>query len=460
MLLVLLVGITSRKQLNGSQVLAVAALLILLVDPLAVLSVGFWLSFSAVAIILFLSQNRFPKPTWQWAKIHVFIAFGLTPLLLLFALQTSFIAPLANIVAVPLVSIIIVPLLLLAATLLWLYPPAGVMLLNIADSVISLLMQFLSFLASLPYSHWENLTVESYFFVPILIATFLMLAPKGLPARWLALLGFLPLLGSTTTRPDQGNFDFTLLDVGQGLSVVIQTQHHNLVFDAGAKFSDKSDAGKNVVAPFLHHQGIKNIHKLIISHSDNDHIGGAKHLLNHFQVDSLLSSQQTGLPNSQTCLAGQSWQWDGISFTFLNPFPNQIGSKNNLSCVLKVSNESHSVLLSGDIEQQSERQLIDHYPQELKSTILVAPHHGSNTSSSSAFIKAVSAKIVLFPTGYLNRYHFPNKHVVQRYQESGATRYNTATHGAILMHLKQRNDPQLNTWRQAARRVWTTVATD
>ena len=110
----------------------------------------------------------------------------------------------------------------------------------------------------------------------------------------------------------------------------IQTQHHNLVFDAGAKFSDKSDAGKNVVAPFLHHQGIKNIHKLIISHSDNDHIGGAKHLLNHFQVDSLLSSQQTGLPNSQTCLAGQSWQWDGISFTFLNPFPNQIGSKNNL----------------------------------------------------------------------------------------------------------------------------------
>jgi len=460
MLAVLLITLFIRKRLNGSQVLACAGLIILVHDPLAVLSVGFWLSFSAVAIILFLSQNRFPKPIWQWAKIHVFIAFGLTPLLLLFSLQTSFIAPVANIIAVPLVSLIIVPLLLLATCLLWLYPPVATVLLSVADNLISLLMQFLTFLASSSYSHWENVTIPTYFFVPILLATVILLSPKGLPAKWLALFGFLPLLGFTTPRPAQGDFDFALLDVGQGLSAVIQTQHHNLVFDAGAKFNDNSDAGKNIVAPFLLHQGITKIHTVVISHSDNDHIGGAQHLLTNFQVDKLISSDTTALTHTQACLAEQSWQWDGVTFTFLNPSLRQQGSKNNLSCVLKVSNKSHSVLLSGDIEKQTEKQLIKRYRKQLKSTILVAPHHGSNTSSTTEFINAVDANIVLFPTGYLNRYHFPNKQVIQRYQQSGLTRYNTADDGAILMHLKQQKPPQLITWRDAARKVWTTAATD
>ncbi len=241
---------------------------------------------------------------------------------------------------------------------------------------------------------------------------------------------------------------------------MIQTQHHNLVFDAGAKFNNTSDAGKNIVAPFLHHKGIKTIDALVISHSDNDHIGGAQHLLNDFPVAKLISSDQTALPNAHACLAGQSWQWDGVTFTVLNPTAMQRGSKNNLSCVLRVSNQSHSVLLSGDIEQQAESQLIKRYPEQLKSTILVAPHHGSNTSSTAAFINAVDAKIVLYPAGYLNRYHFPSQQVQRRYQQQETIGYNTAQHGAILLHLKQQNSPQLTTWRQAAKKVWTTAATD
>ncbi len=213
MLAVVLFSLSIRKQFSGSQVLACAGLLILICDPLAALSVGFWLSFCAVAIILFLSQNRFPKPPWQWAKIHVFIAFGLSPVLILFALQTSFIAPIANVIAIPLVSIIIVPLLLLSACLLWLYPAAAALLLNVVDSLMSLLMQFLTFLGSLPYSHWDPRSIATPFFIPIVMATIMMLSPKGLPAKWLALLGFLPLLGGTTVRPAQGDFDFALLDV-------------------------------------------------------------------------------------------------------------------------------------------------------------------------------------------------------------------------------------------------------
>jgi len=460
MLVVLLLALSVRKPISSSQVLSCACLLVLLFDPLAVLSIGFWLSFSAVGIILFLSQHRHPKPRWQWAKVHVFIALGLTPLLLLFSLQTSLVAPIANLIAVPFVSLIIVPLLLLSAILIWLYPPASAVLLKLADSLIGLLMQLLSNLASLPYSHWENTHIPNYFFIPLFIATFIILSPKGLPAKWLAILGFLPLLAATTNQPKQGDFDFTLLDVGQGLSAVIQTQHHTLVFDAGAKFSEQSDAGKNVVGPYLRYQGLNKIDTLIISHSDNDHIGGAQSLLKHFPTHTVLSSQKTDLLNSQLCLADQSWQWDGVSFTLLNPHPSQIGSKNNLSCVLKVSNASHSVLLSGDIERQTEKKLIDRYGPQLASTILVAPHHGSNTSSTLDFIEAVNAKTILFPTGYLNRYHFPNEQVIQRYQNSGAKRYNTADHGAVLMQLKQQKPQQLLTWRQAAKKIWTMAATD
>lgn len=460
MLTVLLLALSIRKQLNSSQILSTTGLLILLIDPLAVLSIGFWLSFSAVAIILFLTQHRYPSPKWQWAKIHTFIALGLTPLLLLFSLKISLIAPIANFIAVPFVSLIIVPLLLLAVVLLYLYPPASVILLNLADSLISVLMQWLSMLASWPYSHWQNTDISSLFFIPILIATFIILSPKGLPAKWLALLGFLPLLGLTKPGPEYGDFDFILLDVGQGLSAVIQTQQHSLVFDAGAKFNQRSDAGKNIVGPFLHHRGLNEIDTLVISHSDNDHIGGAKYLINHFDIHSVLTSRIRNIEHSQPCLAGQSWQWDGVSFTFLSPQPKQIGSKNNLSCVLKVSNATHSVLLTGDIERQTEQKLVKDQGEQLVSTILVAPHHGSKTSSSNDFINAVNAKTILFPTGYLNRYHFPNQQVINRYQDSGATPYNNAVHGAILIQLKQHKPQQLISWRQAARKIWTTVATD
>lgn len=460
MLAVLLLALSIRKQLNSSQILSAAGLLILLLDPLSVLSIGFWLSFSAVTIILFLSQHRYPSPKWQWAKIHTFIALGLTPLLLLFSLKISLIAPIANFIAVPFVSLIIVPLLLLAVVLLPLYLPASVVLLKMADSLIGLLMQWLSTIASWPYSHWQNTEISSLFFIPILIATFIILAPKGLPAKWLALLGFLPLLGFTKPGPEHGDFDFILLDVGQGLSAVIQTQHHSLVFDAGAKFSEQSDAGKNIVGPFLRHHGLNKIDTLVISHSDNDHIGGAKHLINNFDINLVLTSETSNIEHSQSCLAGQSWQWDGVSFKFLNPQATQIGSKNNLSCVLKVSNTSHSVLLTGDIERQTEQKLVKNEADQLASSILVAPHHGSKTSSSIEFINAVNAKTVLFPAGYLNRYHFPNQQVIQRYQDSGAIRYNTADHGAILIQLKQHKPQQLISWRQAARKIWTTVATD
>ncbi|MFT7235200.1 MAG: competence protein ComEC [Methylophagaceae bacterium] len=460
MVSVFMTAILIRKTVLNSQLLAIAALIILIIDPIAIISAGFWLSFSAVSIILFISQHRFPYPKWQWAKVHFFIAFGLSPLLLLFFTQTSLIAPVANFFAVPLVSLIIVPLLLLTSALLSTWPAASKLGFIFIDTLFNLLIEALNYLSSLPYSNLDIALSSPTVLISITIATCLILLPRGLPAKWLALLGFLPLLFSPSNDIHQGGFKLTLLDVGQGLAAVIQTQHHTLVFDTGAKFSHQFNAGDAVLIPFLKHLNIHHIDMLIISHSDNDHIGGAKSLLTSLTTSSILTSQTEHLSKSMPCIAGQAWQWDDIYFKVLNPTLDQVGNDNNLSCVLRVSNGQHSVLLTGDIEKQAEQKIVHRYQQNLASTVLVAPHHGSKTSSTQKFVNAVNPQFVLFPAGYLNRYHFPNITVLERYLEMGAIPYSTARSGAISIHFQTDTKPEINTWRHQGKRIWTSVAID
>jgi competence protein ComEC len=460
MVFVFMIALIIRKTIRNSQLLAIAALIILIINPIAVISPGFWLSFFAVTIILFISQHRFPTPKFQWARVHVFIAFGLTPLLLLFFSQTSLIAPIANIFAVPFVSLVIVPLLLLTSVLSLLWPMASHIGFSLIDNLFQVLIEGLSTLAVLPYSNWDITLPAPLALISLILATSLLLLPKGIPGKNFAVLGFLPLFLPSNNPIKHDEFNLTLLDVGQGLSAVIQTQHHTLVFDTGAKFSEKFNAGEVVLVPFLKKKGIDHIDTLIISHSDNDHAGGAKSLLSEIAATTILTSQLNALPNAEQCLAGHTWYWDNIHFELLNPRDNQTGSDNNLSCVLRVSNQEHSVLLTGDIEKRSEQKLIQHYPKKLASTVLIAPHHGSETSSTQAFINAVMPKIVLFPAGYLNRYHFPNKVVLKRYSEKGSEIYSTAKSGAISVHFQPRQKPKITTWRQQGKRIWTTVPTD
>ncbi|MBE9532967.1 MAG: MBL fold metallo-hydrolase, partial [Proteobacteria bacterium] len=231
-------------------------------------------------------------------------------------------------------------------------------------------------------------------------------------------------------------------------------KHHTLVFDAGPKFGDSFNTGTAIVQPFLQYQGIKQIDHLVISHADNDHIGGALPLIHAMPVVQISSSVPELLPNATSCIAGQSWQWDGIDFLMLNPNSNDVDSENNLSCVLKISNKTHSVLLTGDIEREAEQQLLARYSEQLHSTVLVAPHHGSKTSSTHAFIDAVRADYILFPVGYNNRYHFPAKSIVKRYQQQELSMFNTANHGAIQFKFTAKNDPLITTWRQSSKKIW------
>lgn len=460
MVTVFMTAILMRKTISKSQLLAIAACLILIVDPIAIIAPGFWLSFSAVIIILFISQHRFPNPKWQWAKIHLFIAFGLTPTLLFFFTQTSLIAPITNSFAVPLMSLIIIPLLLLATALLSFWPEASQIGFMVIDNLLHILMNSLAYLSNLPYSNLNIALPSAAALIAMIIATCLILLPKGLPGKWLAVIGFLPILLSPTPSVTNGNFKLTLLDVGQGLSSVIQTENHTLVFDTGAKFSDHFNAGAAVIIPFLQHQAINHLDTLVISHSDNDHIGGAKSILSTIPTTTVLTSQTEQHLQSNLCISGQSWQWDNVNFEILSPSHRQTGSSNNLSCVLKVSNMQQSVLLTGDIEKKTELKLIQQYPKKLASSVLIAPHHGSKTSSTQPFIDAVAPQFVLFPAGYLNRYHFPNEVILKRYLKAGVTPYISGESGAISMHFQHNKKPIINTWRQQQKKIWTRIPTE
>ena len=452
-----------RRPIPTSTILATSLLLVVMVNPLSVLSAGFWLSFTAVAIILFVSQHRFPAPRWQWVKIHILIALGLTPLLLIFFLQTSIIAPIANFIAIPLVSLLVVPILLAASVLIWLADPVGAFLLHTVKHILHFLWITLDYLASLPYSHWNSAPLPILYWPPIILGTIILLAPKKLPAKWLGLIGFSPLFLNTIEKPQYGEFWFTLLDVGQGLSAIIQTQNHTLVFDTGAKFNDNFNMGTAIIQPFLQHQGIKKIDTLIVSHSDNDHIGGAIPLINNVPVDTILTSATDKLLKSIPCYAGEEWQWDGIYFSILHPaddYPKKTSNKNNQSCVLKVGNKQNSLLLTADIEYNVEQKLIANYGDQLKSTILVVPHHGSHTSSSEVFIRAVKPEFALFPTGYRNRYRLPAKAVIERYQKEDITMLNSAHHGAIQFKINAHDYSLTSTWRQASAKIWRSNTTD
>ncbi|WP_438969964.1 DNA internalization-related competence protein ComEC/Rec2 [Methylophaga sp.] len=452
MMLALLV----KRPLYPLHVLALSLLLVLVFDPFAAVSAGFWLSFSAVTLIIFTSTQRYPSRRWNWAGIHLWIAIGLTPLLILFFGQISLISPVANLFAVPLVSFLIVPFILAGMVLLFVSEDLAEGAFHIADILLEVMWRWLSFLSDSPISVFQTPTYSLPVIMLLLVSMLLLLLPRGWPAKWLGLILLLPLFYYQTEKPDAGHFYFSLLDVGQGLAAVVETENNVLVFDTGPRYSEEFDTGRAVIAPFLKNRGINKVDRLIVSHGDNDHIGGAKSLTELSTVDTIYTSDVTVLPKSKACIAGQSWEWDKVQFNILQPFPAQTGSNNNRSCVLKITGLKRSVLIPGDIEKESEMKLVKQYGKHLHADILVIPHHGSSTSSSMTFIKAVNPTHGLIPVGYRNRYNFPVEKVLNRHQEQGITLHRTDYHGAILF----RETPQAIHWRQHNAHLWTSNATE
>jgi competence protein ComEC len=251
----------------------------------------------------------------------------------------------------------------------------------------------------------------------------------------------------------------TLLDVGQGLAAVVQTQHHVLVYDTGPRFSEAFDTGNAVVIPFLRSQGIRRIDTLIVSHGDNDHIGGAASLLSIYGPTQVFSSVPGQIPGGAAghCLRGQHWTWDGVEFRILHPVSDVGPPGNNTSCVLKIGvADGEGILLTGDIEREAEDILL-HYQggPGLSAAVLVVPHHGSNTSSSPEFLDRVDPSVALFPAGYLNRYRFPKPVVVERLDSRKVDHYQTGRAGAITVRIGgDPGGPEISRYREQARRYW------
>jgi len=414
----------------GPLVLGVAAVGVTLIDPWALLQPGFWLSFAAVGLLMVSAPRegglsartgwgaRLRAAAGAGLRTQAMATVGLAPLSLLFFQQVSLVGFAANLLAIPLVTLAVVPLAMLG--LLW--APLWLA----AATLLQGLTTVLAALAAWPGAVWTAAAAPAWAAAAGLLGAALLVAPLPWRLRACGVALCLPLLWPPRTLPPPGRFELVALDIGQGTAVLLRTRAHLLVYDAGPAYSPESDAADRVLLPLLAARGERHVDRLLLSHRDSDHVGGAARLLAQWPVGDVMSSladdhplRAGPLPQS-TCAAGQRWEWDGVRFEILHPpAPLPVAKPNALSCVLRVQDAAGaSVLLTGDLEAPQEGALvIAHAP--LRSTVLMVPHHGSKTSSSAAFLDAVAPEQAFVQAGFRSRFGHPAPTVLARYAERG-----------------------------------------
>ena len=448
MLVVVAVALWSGRIGSISHVLCCALGLVVLLDPWAVLWPGFWLSFGAVAIILYATVGRTgmrqPGLTHKLrlaAHTQYVVTLGLLPITMLLFAQVSLVSPIANAVAIPLISLIVTPLALAGSML---PAPVAKLVLGLAHLCVEALAQLLGWLGELRLAVWHAPAPAPWLFCFALAGTLWMLAPRGWPRRWVGVVGWLPLLAGLPTSPVPGQFSVIAFDVGQGMALLIETSGHRLLYDSGPIYSAESNGGNRVIVPYLKARGIAWLDGMVITHSDVDHAGGAIAVMQAVSVGWVSSSLAAGHPITlaarahSRCTAGQRWIWDGVLFEMLQPAPasyeNAQLKPNARGCTLRISAAGHAMLLAADIEAAQEAALVLASPALLHADVLLAPHHGSGTSSTQAFLEAVQPSIAIFQVGYRNRYRHPKVAVYERYAELGIARLRTDVAGAVELH--------------------------
>jgi competence protein ComEC len=462
MVSVVALALWSGRIASPARTLALALAVVLAFDPWAVLSAGFWLSFGAVALIFFVSNER-GAMVEQWLRVQWAVTLGLAPAALFLFAQVSIVGPLANAVAIPVISAVVTPLALAAAVLPW----DG--LLESAAWLVQWLLQFLEWCSSQPAAVWQQHAPPLWSVLLALAGVLWLLAPRGVPWRATGLALMLPAVALPPPAPRQGEAWITTLDVGQGLAVLVRTAHRSLLYDAGPAFGTEADSGERIIAPYLRAAGIQRLDVLIVTHNDTDHSGGAAAVGENFEVGEMLSSLPAGhpllalAPGARRCAAGQGWEWDGVRFELLHPASADARARksNDLSCVLKVSAGGRSMLLTGDIELPAEAELVERgatalaergHPA-LTADILLVPHHGSRTSSGAAFLGAVQPALAVVPVGYRNRFGHPNAGVMERYAAMNIRVFRTDRDGAVTVSLSRAGLDVIGE-RQQRRRYW------
>jgi competence protein ComEC len=456
MVTVAALALWSGRLASPVRTLALALAAVLLADPWAPLAAGFWLSFGAVALIFYVATGWTApeRRLVQFVRIQWAMTVGLAPAALLLFGQLSAVGPVANALAIPLVSVVVTPLALAAALV-----PAQP-LLELAAWLVERLLQFLEWCALLPGALWEQHAPPPWSAALALAGVAWLLAPRGVPGRAWAPLLLAPALAVLPPAPAPGSAWVTAFDVGQGLAVMVRTARRTLLYDAGPAFGPQADSGGRIVLPALRAAGASTLDLMVLTHEDADHIGGALTVLESVEVHGLVSSLPPAHPLNTLvaaparCAAGTRWEWDGVLFEFLHPGPGALRARrNDLSCVLRVSANGGSILLTGDIERSAEAQIIERRP---KADVMLVPHHGSRTSSSAEFIAAVAPRWAVVTAGYRSRFGHPSGEVLARYRAAGVRVMRTDLDGAVHVLLEM-HGPRVIGERQARRRYWRQV---
>ncbi len=447
-----------RRPLRTADALALSMLVVLMLDPLAVLGAGFWLSFLGVAWLLWCLPHGTRNPLRELVSAQAVATVGLLPLSAILFGQASLAGPLANLIAVPWWSLVVVPLSLVGMAMESLNTGAGGWAWRAAAWCFDRSWPLFEGLASSSLALWW-LPEPRWFALPLaLLGAFWLLLPRGVPAKPLALLLWLPLLWPDRDLPAHGEAELVVIDVGQGLSVLVRTQHHALLYDMGPAVRDGFDAGERAVVPALHALGVRKLDRAVVSHGDNDHAGGFPAVRLVFPITTASAPDQSGVDDTSPCQGGQGWTWDGVRFRFLHPPPYFPYLRNDASCVLRIETTHGAALLTGDIGEVIERDLLHRDRAALRADIVLVAHHGSDSSSDPAFVAATGARHALVSSGHGNRYRHPKPVVVTRWERSGAQVWDTAQSGALRVRLGVPTAQMPQPRRQTEPRFWDAAA--
>lgn len=454
MLAVFMAGSWWLRPVSGWQRWRLALILILTLQPLSVLETGLWLSFGAVALILWLWQCRPEQADGAGRylgvglRVQLGLFVGMLPMMAAGFNQISLLSVPVNLLAIPLLSVLIwlLPALLLASGF-------SNSLIRFIDMAVELLWQCLSWAAQVPGMYAELASPSVVSLLLSTVAVLLLLLPVAVQFRLLLVPFMLPMLSATHDLPGEGVFHAWVFDVGQGQAVLIETAEGALLYDTGPGYPGGGAAFPFAIKPLLQSQGVRQLGALVISHGDSDHAGGLAMLNEFLDIERVYAGEPEKLPGSSGCPAGR-WQSGGVNFQFQQAFSDTEGlSSNNRSCILRIDNGHCSLLLTGDLDTSGEyRMLSAGYRQPV--TWLVAGHHGSRDSTSAAILDWLQPHAVLISAGHYNRFGHPHVEVIRRLDERNIPWLKTADSGAIKL-VAEREQCSIQRHREQKKRYWT-----
>ena len=465
MLAVVFASRLSRRCILPSDALALALLAVVIVDPHSVRSPGFWLSFVAVAAILLVLATRPATDSRSLAgrirtlvRVQLAVTVGLAPVTLGVFAEQSLVSPLVNAVVIPLVGAIIVPVVLVGLLAGTVVPEGGAAMLTVSALALDAIWPVIERIGAHAPMLRAPGAIGGWQIAAATVGVLILFAPRGAICRWLGLAWMLPMLALRPAPIGSGAYRMTMLDVGHGLSVVVETAGHVLVYDTGPRLGTRLDAAALAVLPYLVRQGHDRVDRVVLSHGDSDHVGGFRRLVESVAVGSIVANGTVAARRPDIpCTAGHRWEWDGVSFEVLHPVERAAGFENDHSCVVRIESPGGSALLSGDIERAGEKALVAREGRGLSSDVLVVPHHGSDTSSTPGFLDAVSPSIALSSSAMRGRFSLPHPAVAARYASAGIEMLSTARCGAISVEFsanRERPPRMIRLERVAERRYW------